>query len=59
MFSMKYMFLNSMLCMIYLFSSMCMIEPVCSYLQLELELFPFDTVSDATECMVGQILKTE
>ena len=56
---MKYMFLNSMLCMVYLFSSMCKIEPVCFYLLLEPELFPFDTILNAAECMVGQILETE
>ena len=42
-----------------LISNMCKTEPVCFYLQLEQELFPFDAVQDAIECMVGQILKIE
>ena len=36
-----------------------MTEPVCSYLQLELELFPFDTMLDAAVCTVEQVLKIE
>ena len=53
------MFLNPMLCMVYLFSNMCKTGPVCSYLQLKLRLFLFDTMLDVSECMFKQILEIE
>ena len=38
---------------------MCKTEPVCFHLQLEPELFSYDIISDAAECMVKQILGIE
>ena len=37
--------------------SVCKIMPVCSGLLWELVLFLIDTVSEAVECMVEQILE--
>ena len=48
---MKYMFLNSVLYIVSLLLNMCKIALVYFHLQLELELSPFDIISNAAGCM--------
>ena len=54
-FSMKYMFLNSVLCMASLLLNMYKTALVNFHLQLGLELFPFDIISNVAVCAAGQI----
>ena len=58
-FSMKYMSLNLEVYMLSLFLHMYKIVLVYFHLQLELELSPFETMSNAVGCMVEQILGIE
>ena len=55
----KYKFLNSMQCMVYLFSIVYKIWLAYFDLQSEQGLFQFDTKSAVSVCKVVQILETE
>ena len=56
---MKCMFLNLVLCMVTLPLNKCKTVLICFCLQLELELFPFVTISNVAGCVAGQILGIE
>ena len=56
---MKYMFLSSVLYMLSLLLNMCKTALVYFHLQLELELSPFNIISNVAGCVAGQILEIE
>ena len=56
---MKHMFLNSVLYIVSLLLNMCKTALVYFHLQFELELSPFDTISNVARCVAGQIPGTE
>ena len=56
---MKCMFLNLMLCMVSLHLNKCKTVLIHFCLQLELELFPFDSISNVVGCVAGQTLGIE